>query len=216
MKKITSCILLIITFALTACGSNGNGEDGYIPVAADYAANENNGDAEDYQPSGEESPAVYQPDGEGEEEFEEQYNPHFEPQQYPIHGFALMYRGVPIQMNQDMDYLLPQLGEPSGVFEAPSCAFDGIDRIFGFPGVQIHTYPDGDLDRVHTVNFMSDSITTNNGIRLGSSWADVVAAYGNDYEQDITMFTYTLGQTTLSFFVEGDTVTGIIFGLIMG
>jgi len=130
-------------------------------------------------------------------------------------GFALLYRGTLIEMDQGMDYLLAELGEPLGVFEAPSCAFDGIDRIFGFPGIQIHTYPDGELDRVHTISFLDDSLSTVNGIFLGSSWDDVVAAYGSGYVQDITMFTYTIGRTTLSFFVEGDMVTGIIYGLIM-
>jgi len=131
-------------------------------------------------------------------------------------GFYFVFHGVAIHMDQDMAYLLPQLREPLGVFEAPSCAFDGIDRIFGFPGMQVHTYPDDDLDRVHTISILDDSVSTPSGIFLGSGWNEVVAAYGDDYEQEIGMFTFTQGQTTLSFFVENDIVIGITFGLIMG
>jgi len=129
--------------------------------------------------------------------------------------FIFLLNSVPIHMDQDMEELLPQLGEPLGIFEAPSCAFDGIDRIFGFPGVDILTYPIGDRDLIHTINFRDDSVTTTKGIYLGSSWADVLEAYGSDYSQDVNMFQFTRGQTTLSFFLDGDMVIGIIYALIM-
>jgi len=129
--------------------------------------------------------------------------------------FIFLFRGASIHMDQAMDELLPRLGEPTGIFEAPSCAFDGIDRIFGFPGVDILTYPVGDRDLIHTINFRDDSITTTEGIYLGSSWADVLEAYGSDYSQDVNMFQFTRGRTTLSFFLDGDMVVGIIYALIM-
>jgi len=128
--------------------------------------------------------------------------------------FTFLFGSVLIYMDQNMDDLLPQLGEPLGVFEQPSCAFDGIDRVFAFPGIEIHTYPDGDQDFVHTINVRDDSVTTINGIYLGSSWADVLAAYGDVYTQDARMFTFTLGETSLSFFVEDDMVIGINYNLI--
>jgi len=206
MKKLICGVLLTVIFlALTACGDtadrSGGEEAGTLPISQEAE------EAQDNQPGNEE------PSYENIYDDEEPYEPY--PTDSPIHGFALLYRGIFIEMDQDIDYLLPQLGEPLGIFEAPSCAFDGIDRIFGFPGMQIHTYPDGDLDRVHTISFLDDSIATTSGIRLGHSWADVVAAYGNDFIQDVTMFTFTIDRTTLSFFLEGDMVAGIIYGLIM-
>jgi len=159
---------------------------------------------------------VTQPDETPEPEAEDTHNeddpPIYDPQ--PTE-FVFLFGGVPIHMDQDIEELLTQLGEPLGVFEAPSCAFDGIDRIFGFPGMQIHTYPLEDSDLVHTISIRDDSVTTMGGIYLGSSWDDVIMAYGSDYEQDITMFTFTRGQTTLSFFLEDDMVIGITYGLIM-
>jgi len=210
VKKVTIALLLGVVLMMAACGEEAVV---YEPEVITPAP------ADTY----EETPAtIYDPQPTDENDNEnntiengdQTYNPELLYCNTP-RDFALVYNGVTIQMDQDMDYLLPLLGEPLGVFEAPSCAFDGIDRIFGFAGIQIHTYPDGDLDRVHTISFLNDSITTVEGITLGNSWEDVLAAYGSDYEQDITMFTYTINRTTLSFFVEGDMVIGVIYGLIM-
>ena len=118
-------------------------------------------------------------------------------------------------MDQNIQEVLNAFGEPLGVFEAPSCAFDGIDRIFSFPGLQIHTYPLDDDDFIHTVSIRDDSIMTENGIYLGNSWAAVLAAYGSDYSQEFGMFTFIKGDTKLQFLVEDDMVVAITYGLIM-
>ncbi|MCL2378220.1 MAG: hypothetical protein FWC77_03745 [Defluviitaleaceae bacterium] len=205
MKKIAICILLLgMIFVLAACGDGAdvNEPEEYIAATPANTNDEtHHDDTNDNEPYNNAS---------NTEEYEPEH-----PHNSPLRGFALVYNDVTIQMDDDISYLLPMLGEPLGIFEAPSCAFDGIDRIFGFRGIQIHTYPDGDLDRVHTISFINDSITTMAGITLGHSRSDVLAAYGNDYEQDTGMFVFTDNGTTLSFFIEDDEVAGIIYGLIM-
>ncbi|MCL2404071.1 MAG: hypothetical protein FWC92_00855 [Defluviitaleaceae bacterium] len=205
MKILTTSVFLLIAVAiLAACGSPAtepeivpNQQDETEDYISAYDAITYNQNTSDYD-----EPGSYD-----DNEADAAHTLAF--------GFTLIYNSVTIQMDQDMAYLLTLLGEPLGIFEAPSCAFDGIDRIFGFPGIQIHTYPDGDLDRVHTISFLDDSITTSEGITLGNSLDDVLAAYGSNYEQDTNMFTFTIDRTTLSFFIEDDMVTGIIYGLIM-
>jgi len=130
--------------------------------------------------------------------------------------FALKVGDFLIEMDQDVKLVLAALGEPLGEFEAPSCAFDGIDRIFGYSDIQIHTYPVGNSDNVHTISFLNDSVrTTEGGIRLGSGLQAVLDAYGDDYVLDSGMYTYTRGKTTLEFLVEDDTVVNVIYGLII-
>ena len=130
-------------------------------------------------------------------------------------AFALPLGNFIIYMDQNIQEVIDTMGEPLGVFEAPSCAFDGIDRIFSFPGLQIHTYPQDGDDFIHTVSVRDDSILTQNGIYLGNSWDSVLSAYGNDYQHAYGMFTFTKGVTTLSIFVEDDMVVAITYGLIM-
>jgi len=136
----------------------------------------------------------------------------------PEPTFAFKYGDVLIEMDQDINYVLEKLGEPMGIFEAESCAFDGIDRIFGYPGMQIHTYPKGDSDFIHTISFRDDSdlmFTTEGSIRLNSDIQKVIDAYGDDYEFDTGLYRYRRGKTTLEFLTEDDKVTGITYGFIL-
>jgi len=202
MKKIISCILVLgIAVLLTACGDSDD-----VAIQETYAPNPT-------------PQATYEP---ADEDYVDEDDEPFiyctgsaESNEPTPQGFSFVYNGTLIEMDQDIDYLLAQLGEPLGVFEAPSCAFDGIDRIFGFRDIQIHTYPDGELDRVHTVSFLTDNIATTGGIALGSSVSAMLAAYGQGYEYDSGMYVFTSVGTTLSFFTDGTDVVGIIFGLIM-
>ena len=130
-------------------------------------------------------------------------------------GFTFKIRDSIIKMDQNMSEVKEMLGEPLKVFEEPSCAFDGIDRVFSYPGIQIHTYPKGDDDFVHTISLSDDSVKTMQGIYLGSSLNEVLDAYGNDYEMEFDVYTYTDDSTTLSFFIEDDMVMAITYKLIM-
>jgi hypothetical protein len=138
-------------------------------------------------------------------------------EQTPAHtdGYTFEYKGATVYMDEDIAAVFEKIGEPRSTFEAPSCAFDGIDRIFGYPGADIHTYPANGRDLVYTVNFKDDSIATPEGVYLGGSLADVLDAYGEGYEQELGMYTYTKGRTYISFLVEDGEVILITIGLTM-
>lgn len=137
------------------------------------------------------------------------------PGHYADNGFSFEYRGTTIYLNQNMAEILAAIGEPLNIHETPSCAFDGFDRIFMFPGVQFHTYPVGDDDFLQIISIWDDSVTTRGGIHLGSMWENVLAEYGVDYTQAFHIYTFTRNNTTLSFFVENGVVLEISYALIM-
>jgi hypothetical protein len=114
-------------------------------------------------------------------------------------------------MNEDINDVFADIGEPRKTFEAPSCAFDGIDKIFSYPGFDLHTYPKGGNDFVHTINFRDDSVATAEGIVLGSGFADMLKAYGDGYAQDLGMYTYGKGETRLQFLIVDDLVDAIMY-----
>ena len=200
MKKT----ILIITvaaltlFVLTACGG-GQPEPAPAPEA----------------PTQQEEPITNDTTPAGNEENETPAPPE-EDETQPTSGFTFKMGDVLIEMDQDINNIIEKLGEPLGIFEAPSCAFDGIDRIFGYPGMQIHTYPKEDSDFIHTISLRDDSLrTTEGGIRLGDDVSAVIDAYGNDYELDTGLYRYRRGMTTLEFLTEDDIVTGITYGYIL-
>lgn len=92
--------------------------------------------------------------------------------------YVLTYQGCQLPMNADFAPILAYLGEPASYFEAESCAFEGLDKTYTYDGVEVLTYPDGDVDRISVVRILSDSVSTPEGVTVGSTAEDVTAAYG--------------------------------------
>jgi hypothetical protein len=130
-------------------------------------------------------------------------------------GYSYESNGVTIPMNVDAAPIIEALGEPVDYFEAASCAFQGLDKIFYYNGFEVGTYPTGDTDFVSYVDFSDDSVTTDKGIYIGSTAAEVTAAYGEDYTEQSGSYIYKLGDTKLTFIIEDEAVTSITYAAIV-
>ena len=133
---------------------------------------------------------------------------------YSADIFYFVARGTTIYLDEDINNVLARMGEPLQTFDVPSCAFDGMDRFFLFPGVQIQTYPIDGMDRVHTILLTDDSLQTVGGIFIGSSLAAVLNAYGYDYGYSYGLYIFTRGNTTLRFLMNDMVVQTISYELI--
>lgn len=133
----------------------------------------------------------------------------------PKEGFEFVYNNVTIPMNVDVTQVLEKLGDSNDYFEAPSCAFQGLDKIYYYPGFELSTYPSEDKDFISSVNFLDDSVTTDKGIYLGSSLEEVLAAYGDDYTETNGSYIYTKGDTKLTFIIEDGFVAGITYAALV-
>ncbi len=112
------------------------------------------------------------------------------------------YRDCTLPMNADFAPLLEALGEPDSYFEAASCAFDGLDKTYTYAGVEIITYPDGDVDRISSIRLLDDTAATPEGITVGSTMEEVTAAYGEDYQEMGLQYVYEEGDTRLMILFE--------------
>jgi hypothetical protein len=130
-------------------------------------------------------------------------------------GFSFEYNKTAIPMNVDAAPIVKSLGEPMDYFEAASCAFQGLDKQYYYNGFELGTYPKGNQDFVSYINFQDDTVSTDQGIALGSTLDELLASYGKDYTQEGTSYVYKKGETKLTFIVEEDTVTQITYGAIV-
>lgn len=117
-------------------------------------------------------------------------------------SFVFSYKGLDIRMNQDMSEVLEVLGEPNSYFEAASCAFEGMDRMYTYSSFEIDSYPDGDTERVSAIYFKDDLVTTAEGISLYMMKDDMEEAYGTDYEVMDSSCIYSRGDSTLTFILN--------------
>ena len=84
-----------------------------------------------------------------------------------------------------------------------------MDKIYTFDNYEIHTYPENSTDKVLSVYFLNDQVSTTEGVKIGDSMDKMVETYGDSYEQLETQYTYTKGLTQLKFIVENDVITSI-------
>ena len=101
------------------------------------------------------------------------------------------------------------LGEPASYYEAASCAFEGLDKIYTYSGFELQTYPTDGKDFVSLVVLKDDSVATPEGVALGNTKAKVEERYGTDYQEDGALLTYQKGGMKLCFILDGDQVVSI-------
>ena len=118
-------------------------------------------------------------------------------------GYYFTANGIKIQTDMDMDELAPQLGEYKSVFEAPSCAGEGVSYLYNFISYEIETYPAGDeKNRIAYIVLKDDTVTTPEGVDLSMTKEDVTRIYGEDYEVNGDKITYSTEDTKFNFIFD--------------
>ncbi len=127
-------------------------------------------------------------------------------------GYVFDYNGVTIQMNTDVAPVLEALGEPQQYFEAESCAFKGLDKTWYYSGFELTTYPKDDkTDYISSVYFRDDSVSTPEGIYIGSTVEDMIAAYGEGYKGGDGSYNYEKGESSILFIAEDGEIIAITY-----
>lgn len=123
-------------------------------------------------------------------------------------GYVFEYDGVSIVIDAEATDIIEALGEPTSYYEATSCAFDGLDKIYTYSSFELDTYPTDDIDYVSAVILKDDLVSTAEGVSIGDSLEDVTAAYGEGEESN-GYLVYEKDDMKLRFVIEDDVVTSI-------
>ena len=113
-----------------------------------------------------------------------------------------------VEMKADAEAVLKALGAYKSSYEAPSCAFDGMDKIYSYNGFDLMTYTQNGKDLISGVVLRDDTVETPEGIAIGSKAEDVKKAYG-DFEKDATSATFKSDNCKLLIIFDGGVVTSI-------
>ena len=129
-------------------------------------------------------------------------------------GFTFAVGDTVIAMNADVAPILEKLGEWENYSETTSCAFKGLDKTYSYPGFDLYTYPLYDKDHVNSVYFVDDTVSTPEGIHIGSTKEEMEAAYGTDYEEEFGAYTYTKDKSKLQFLVTDGVIDSVEYTAI--
>lgn len=123
--------------------------------------------------------------------------------------YAFIYQETEIKVDGEAAPVLKALGTPVKTFEQDSCAYQGKDKIYTYPGFELGVYPLGGVDRISSVYIIDDTVSTPEGIKCGSTVEDVIKAYGKGYEEQFGVYRYVLGNSELSIYTRNKVVEAI-------
>ena len=111
-------------------------------------------------------------------------------------------KGVKVEMKADAEPVLKALGSYKSSYEAPSCAFDGMDKIYSYGAYDILTYTADGKDFISGVVLRDDTVETPEGIAIGSKLEDVKKKY-NAKEEGSSINVYSENCRLLIIFDNG-------------
>ena len=184
-KKILAAFMALSLLALAGCGDSEKVISGdVVNVTTGSRAEESTGQQESAQA------------------------PEQQAQTATAKGYVFVAGGVTVEMDADMAAILEVLGEPASYFEATSCAFEGLDKIYTYNSFEINTYPAQDKDLVSAVVLKDDSVTTAEGICIGDSLEKLQETYGEG-AQESGMLVYEKDGMKLCFILQDDSIISI-------
>lgn len=123
--------------------------------------------------------------------------------------YFFTYDGIDMVVDTDAQLVVERLADPKQYFESPSCAGEGIGKLYGYDDFEIQTYPVDGKDMILYVMLRTDNVATNEGIDLSKTKDDVKAAYGEPTSDSGDALTYEKGGMKLVFLFDGEDMISI-------
>ena len=130
-------------------------------------------------------------------------------------NYSFTYNGTRITLGAEAAPIVDALGEPRSYTEEPSCAFDGMDKTYYYGGFYLSTYPLDGKDYVYSIWFADDSVETEDGIRIGTTQAQVEGICGENCFNNSNTYRQIKGNSKMIILLEGDVVNSIQIELLL-
>ena len=127
-------------------------------------------------------------------------------------GYYLTINGYQLAVDQPIDSVTGAMGKEESYFEAPACAFDGVEKTYTYNNgaIEVRTYTNSEgSDFVNFVVLKNDLVSTDEGLSVGDSVDKVKECYGEDYKDNNGSFEYTKGNMKLLIVIEEGSVVSI-------
>lgn len=211
-RILTTVIAAMLLSALTACGGDAGSSDAAPAADAETPAvqQETEAPAEDVPAD---TPADTAADTPADAAAEDGA---------PAAGsinFDYNANGTTIVCGEPAQAVLDALGQADSTFEAPSCAFTGTSYYYTYGGMQVVTYPDEHdqtLNRIYEVDLNDATVATNEGIKVGDTYDDIIAKYGTPDQESPASVVYKTDGKAVQFFLEGNNIKTIIYTVQIG
>ena len=131
-----------------------------------------------------------------------------------IESFQMIFSGVNVAPGQSFDSDAID-GEPTVARMFKSAFPDDITYTYNYDDLlEIHVLSMNNEDTILFVHILCETIETSEGISLGDSVSEVIAAYGEEFEDDGFRMSFIQGEVELSFLIRDEAVASIELWLV--
>lgn len=95
------------------------------------------------------------------------------------------------------------------VYQVPSCAQQGTDNVYNYGSFELTAYNNGSGEVIYSIYICEPSVKTAEGIALSDNISKAITAYGSNYTQAGTGYTFTFDDVLLIFVTQNDTIISI-------
>lgn len=135
-----------------------------------------------------------------------------EPEEPQKAAYKLVYGGQELAIDAPARAAIDAIGfgTPATV---PTCGVGDLDRLYlsNGGGLQIRTYELSGVEYFYTIMILDDNVATKEGIAIGDTAQRVKKIYGEPSRQDASAYIYSATGMTLTFFLEEETVSKIVY-----
>ena len=118
--------------------------------------------------------------------------------------FEIVVDGIHVKMGEGINGYMNKLGFPDTYEETVTEKRDGSNKKYTYEGIVISTNPENRSDVIRNVEYFGEEKTLS-GIGIGSTRADIEAAYGIEYVMDPNYMRYKYDKhASIRFQMEGE------------
>lgn len=129
-------------------------------------------------------------------------------------SLGVVYNNTNIMLNTNIANVTSVLGSTTDYSEAPSCNYDGLDKVFTYGGVSIYTYPHSSGDLINEIEVSDPAVITAESVApIGKSIEDIIATYGEPTATEGSTYKYSKGNCYTYFYADGGVVSywGVVY-----
>lgn len=120
------------------------------------------------------------------------------------------FNGAKVRMGDNGADAIAALGKENSVFTAKSCAFEGEDNTYIYDDFQVTLSTVNGEEVVTSVNITSDMISIAEGVKIGSTEAEVLGAMSCEAKDDGN-YKFSDAGTALAIIVKDGAVASITY-----
>ena len=117
-------------------------------------------------------------------------------------------------MTPGVEFSKSSFGEEQNYSEIPSCAFEGVDKVYNYGSYEITTSNIDGKEVIYSTYLLDDGVSTPEGVKIADDKSVMLNAYGENYTLNGAEYLYTDGNVNLSFIVENDVITSISYVMV--